>query len=132
MQPACGRGGVLPLGGRALHASHHFEGGEADPAFRTKLEIASGLVERSVAMGVPFRAVVADLFYGEDRGFKRSLEGLGVAYVLSLKKSHSWWYASGTIGALWKAALEAGWEGAEEPGEWMKVLRRFRDGHSEE
>ncbi len=56
-------------------------------------------------MGVPFRAVVADSFYGEDRGFKRSLGELGVAYVLSLKKSHCWWHMKGTIGARGKEAL---------------------------
>jgi SRSO17 transposase len=112
--------------------SHHFRGGKNDPAFRTKLKIASGLVEKAVERGIPFRAVVADSFYGEDRGFKRSLEGLGVAYVLSLKKSHSWWHAPGTIGALWEAALAAGWQGAEEPGGWEKVVRRFRDGHRED
>lgn len=121
-----------PLEVEPYTPKHHFEGGKTDPAFRTKLEIAEKLVERSVAMGVPFRAVVADSFYGEDRGFRRSLEGLGVAYVLSLKKSHSWWHAPGTIGALWEDALGAGWEGAEEPGRWRKVVRTFRDGHREE
>jgi SRSO17 transposase len=112
--------------------SHHFGGGKTDPAFRTKLKIACQLVEKAVGRGIPFRAVVADSFYGEDRGFKRSLERLGVAYVLSLKKSHSWWHAPGTIGALWEAALLAGWEDAEEPGEWKKVVRAFRDGHRED
>lgn len=112
--------------------SHHFRGGKNDPAFRTKLRIASELVERAVGRGLSFRAVVADSFYGEDRGFKRSLGELGVAYVLSLKKSHSWWHAPGTIGALWEAALAAGWEGAGEPGRWEKVVRRFRDGHRED
>ena len=112
--------------------SQHFGGGKTDPAFRTKLKIACQLVERAVERGIPFRAVVADSFYGEDRGFKRSLERLGVAYVLSLKKSHSWWHAPGTIGALWEAALLAGWEGAREPGGWKKVVRAFRDGHREE
>src|SRR5215212_4828295 len=111
--------------------AHHFHGGKNDPAFRTKLKIAEELVERAMGRKPPFRAVVADSFYGEDRGFKRSLGELGVGYVLSLKKSHSWWHAPGTTGALWEAALAAGWEGAEEPGEWEKVVRRFRDGHSE-
>jgi len=120
-----------PLEVEPYTPAHHFEGGKTDPAFRTKLKIAGQLVERSVAMGVPFRAVVADSFYGEDRGFKRSLEGLGVGYVLSLKKSHCWWHMEGTIGALWEAALAAGWEGAGEPGEWKKVMRTFRDGHRE-
>lgn len=112
--------------------SHHFRGGKNDPAFRTKLKIASELVEEAVERDIPCRAVVADSFYGEDRGFKRSLGELGVAYVLSLKKSHSWWHAPGTIGALWEAALAAGWEGEEEPGGWEKVVRRFRDGHRED
>src|ERR671921_1708952 len=121
-----------PLEVEPYTPKHHFKGGKTDPAFRTKLQIAGRLVERSVGMGVPFRAVVADSFYGEDRGFKRSLEGLGVAYVLSLKKSHSWWHAPGTIGALWEDALGAGWESAEEPGRWRKVVRTFRDGHRQE
>jgi SRSO17 transposase len=112
--------------------SHHFEGGKDDPLFRTKLKIAEELVEQAVEKGIPFRAVVADSFYGEDREFKRSLGKLGVGYVLALKKSHSWWHQEGTIGAPWQAAEVAGWRGAQEPGDWTKVVRRFRDGHQEE
>ena len=59
--------------------AHHFEGGKNDVQFRTKLKIASELVGRAVEREIPFRAVVADSFYGEDRGFKRSLGELGVA-----------------------------------------------------
>jgi SRSO17 transposase len=121
-----------PIAFEPYTPSHHFGGGKNDPALRTKLKIASELVEKAVGRGIPFRAVVADSFYGEDRGFKRSLGELGVAYVLSLKKSHSWWHAPGTIGALWEAALAAGWRGAEEPGGWEKLVRRFRDGHRED
>src|SRR5829696_4765369 len=120
-----------PLEVEPYTPAHHFGGGKSDPALRTKLKIAGELVEQAVGRGIAFRAVVADSFYGEDRGFKRSLGELGVAYVLSLKKSHSWWHAPGTIGALWDAALAAGWEGAEDPGRWTKAVRRFRDGHSE-
>ena len=112
--------------------SRYFRGGKNDPFFRTKLKMASELVGKAAGRGVPFRAVVADSFYGEDRGFKRALGELGVAYVLSLKKSHSWWHAPGTIGALWEAALVAGWEDAGEPGGWQKVARTFRDGHRED
>ena len=125
-------GTYYPLEVEPYTPAHHFGGAKDDPGFRTKLEIARQLVERSVQMGVPFRAVVADSFYGEDRGFRRSLEKSGVGYVLSLKKSHSWWYLEGTIGALWQAAEAAGWQGAEEPGDWTKVVRSFRDGHREE
>jgi hypothetical protein len=62
-----------------------------------------------------------------------SLVELGVRYVLSLKKkSHSWWHLEGTIGALWQAAEAAGWKDTQEPGDWTKVVRRFRNGHREE
>ena len=63
-----------PLEVEPYTPAHHFEGGKNDPKFRTKLKIACQLVECSVQMGVPFRAVVADSFYGEDRGFKHSHE----------------------------------------------------------
>src|SRR5215216_6258611 len=42
--------------------AHHFEGGEADPEFRTKLKIVSELVERAFYGGGPFRAVMVDGF----------------------------------------------------------------------
>ncbi|MDP9412134.1 MAG: IS701 family transposase [Actinomycetota bacterium] len=125
-------GAYYPLEVEPYTPAHHFGGGKNDPRFRTKLKIASELVEKAVGSGIPFRAVVADSFYGEDRGFKRSLGRLGVAYVLALKKSHSWWHAPDTIGALWEAALAAGWEDTEETGGWEKVVRRFRDGHRED
>jgi SRSO17 transposase len=43
--------------------AHHFEGGKADPEFRTKPQIALELVERALEMGLPFRAVVGDILY---------------------------------------------------------------------
>ena len=46
--------------------AHHFKGGKNDPKFRTKLKIARELVMQAVEEGIPFRAVVADSFYGED------------------------------------------------------------------
>jgi hypothetical protein len=124
-------GVYYPLAVEPYTPKHHFEGGKNDPRFRTKLKIAQELVERSVAEGVPFRAVVADSFYGEDEDFKHALSSLGVGYVLALKESHSWWHKEGQIGALWEAALAAGWKNAEEPGEWTTMIRTFRDGHRE-
>jgi hypothetical protein len=124
-------GVYYPLEVEPYTPAHHFEGAKNDPRFRTKLKIAQQLVERSVALGVPFRAVVADSFYGEDEDFKQALSTLGVGYVLALKESHSWWHMEGTIGALWEAALAGGWKNAEESGEWRRVVRTFRDGHQE-
>jgi SRSO17 transposase len=63
---------------------HHFQKGTSDPRFRTKLKIAQQLVERSIGTDVPFRAVVADSFYGEDEGFRQALSELGAGYVLRL------------------------------------------------
>lgn len=106
--------------------AHHFAGGKADPEFRTKLKIAAQLVEGALAEGMNFGAVVADSFYGEDDAFKRKLEELDVGYVLALKPSHAWWHRESEIGSPWEAALaasEASWEGAQKPGDWVKVLR---------
>jgi hypothetical protein len=112
--------------------AHHFEGGKEDPKFRTKLKIAKELVEQAVEEGLPFRAVVADSFYGEDEDLKWALRELKVGYVLALKPSHSWLHREGEeIGALWEAAEEAGWEDQNDPGQWVEVVRRFRDGHEQ-
>jgi len=120
-----------PLDYEPYTPKHHFALGKADPAFRTKLQIAGELVTKAVADGVPCRAVVADSFYGEDAGFRRRLHELQVGYVLALKPSHSWWHQEGTIGALWEAAAAAGWHDALHPGAWVNVVRTFRDGHTE-
>jgi SRSO17 transposase len=56
----------------------YFAKGKKDPAFRTKLKIAIELVKQAREQGIPFRAVVADNFYGEDRGLKRGLRELKV------------------------------------------------------
>ncbi len=55
-----------PINFEPYTPAHHFGGGKNDPKFRTKLKIAAQLVEQSVEEGIPFRAVVADSFYGED------------------------------------------------------------------
>ena len=60
------------------------------------------------------------------------LDELGAGYVLSLKRSHCWWHKEGDIGALWEAAEAAGWRGENEPGQWVKVVRVFQDGHQED
>ncbi|MCA1730851.1 MAG: transposase [Actinobacteria bacterium] len=77
--------------------AHHFEGGKNDPEFRTKLKIACQLVERSVAMGVLFRAVLADSFYGEDRGSSVLLRSWGSAT--------SWRSRSRFADGIWKEPL---------------------------
>jgi SRSO17 transposase len=108
--------------------AHHFEQGKRDPAFRTKLKVAVELVRRALQAGFTFRVVVADSFYGEDRGVRQGLRELKVGYVLALKPSHTWWHPIGSIGSLEEAAQAAGWKDADHPGQWINVVRTFRDG----
>lgn len=121
-----------PLEVEPYTPAHHFEGGKADPAFRTKPQIALELVDRAVRMGIPFRAVVADILYGEHRAFRRGLEKRRIPYVLAVKPSFSWYLPTGG-GRLTAQQLArgAGWDGEEEPGEWVALKRSFRDGHAE-
>jgi hypothetical protein len=112
--------------------AHHFEEGKADPKFRTKLQLAGELVDAALQAGVSFRAVVADCFYGEDERFKHHLRERGVGYVLALKPSHAWWHPIDTIGSLQEVAEAASWTDAEHPGDWVRVVRHFRDGHTED
>jgi hypothetical protein len=123
-----------PLAVEPYTPKHHFEGGTSDPRFRTKLKIASQLVEKAVERNIPFKAVVADSFYGEDEGFKRSLSELGVGYVVALKPSHAWWHKIDEIGSPFEAALASGeaWEDEHHPGDWVKLTRHFRDGHEQQ
>ena len=111
--------------------AHWFARGKADPAFRTKPQIAVTLVERAVAAHWPFRAVVADSFYGENATFRGGLERLKVGFVLALKPSHCWWHCDEDVGSLAEVAEAASWEGPERPGAWEPVVRTFRDGHAE-
>ncbi len=108
--------------------AHYFAKGKQDPAFRTKLVIARQLIERAIGDGMPFRAVVADSFYGEDRTLRRELRILGVPYVLALKPSHDWWHPEDVAGTLQEVAHEAGWVNAQQPGKWLQISRTFRDG----
>ena len=107
--------------------AHWFARGKADPAFRTKPQIALDLVTE---------AVVADCFSGEHAAFRRGLHRREIGYVLALKPSHAWRHPIGTSGSLW-AVADAGesganrWEDGEHPGAWTAVTRSFRDDHTE-
>jgi hypothetical protein len=108
-----------------------FEGGKANPGFRTKLKIALELVAQAKKRNIAFQAVVADSFYGEDRGFRKGLEDLKVGYVLALKPSFTWWHHVSEIGSLQGAAQVTTWQGPLQPGPWQAIERTFRDGHTE-
>jgi hypothetical protein len=107
-----------------------FEKGKSDPEFQTKPQIALKLVRDALELDVPFRAVVADSFYGEHRGFKDTLDELNAGYVMALKPSHCWWHRQGELGCVEEVALAHVWD-EEAPGDWVKLTRTFRDGHTE-
>ena len=110
---------------------HWFAQGTADPAFRTKPQIALELVDHARQEQWPFRAVVADCLYGDHHGFTRGLQQRGVPYVVAHKPSHAWWAPVEAIGAVWEVAAHGGWVSAEQPAAWVPVDRLFRDGHAE-
>ena len=102
-----------------------FEHGRTDPGFRTKLTIAIDLVQQAVVWKWPFKAVVADAFYGEDATVRENFLELGIGYVMALKPSHSWWHFQGKPGSLKEIAQ------LSTPNDWRAVERAFRDGHQE-
>lgn len=113
-------------------SASHFAKGKKDPQFRTKLQIAVQLVERALQEGFLFRAVVADSFYGEDRGVRSGLRQLKAPYVLALKPEHGWWHHESVAGTLQDVAREAGWVSAKQPGKWVRITRTFRDGSTQD
>jgi SRSO17 transposase len=120
-----------PLAVEPFTPQQHFPRGMADPAYRTKPQIALELVSQAVGDGLPFRAVVADSFYGENDGFRSGLAQKHLGYVLALRPSHAWWAPMGTVNSLQEAAQTAAWAGPDAPGDWQPVERTFRDGHAE-
>lgn len=123
-------GHYVPLDVAPYTPAAWFRDGKADKAFRTKPMLALLLVDQARARDWPFRAVVADSFYGEHGGFKRGLEQRDIGYVLALKPSHSWWHWEGTLGSVKEVAAAARWR-PKKPGAWVGLERHFRNGHCE-
>jgi hypothetical protein len=123
-------GVYYPLAVEPYTPKHWFAAGTADPAFRTKPQIALELVDQALAADWPFRVVVADSLYGENHSFTTGLAQRGVPFVVALKPSHGWWAPVEAVGAVWEVAAQGGWVSPEAPGDWIPVERHFRDGHT--
>jgi len=106
--------------------------GKADPALRTKPQLAVDRVARARARGVAFRAVVADSLYGENPTFEGALARARVPFVLAVRPSHGVWAPEEDPYTPPEAARAVPWASPEEPGGWTRVERRFRDGHTED
>jgi DDE superfamily endonuclease len=120
-----------PLDVRPYTPAERLPTGKADPAFRTKPRLAVELVDAALEAGVPFRAVVADCFYGENATFEGALSDAGLPYVLALKPSSGVWAPAEAVHTPEEAAQRLRWNGPEDPGDWTPIVRRFRDGHRE-
>jgi hypothetical protein len=105
--------------------------GRRDPGFRTKPQQAAELVAAARAAQIPFRAVVADCFYGDNDGFTEALGRAKVAYVLAVKPRKGAWAPADQVHTPQEAARQLAWTSPEQPGDWTPVTRRFRDGHVE-
>jgi SRSO17 transposase len=105
--------------------------GRTDPAFQTKPQLAAELVQAARQAGIGFRAVVADCFYGDNTGFTEALGRASVAYVLAVKPRKGVWAPADELHTPQEAARQLAWGGPQEPGDWTRVTRRFRDGHTE-
>jgi DDE superfamily endonuclease len=106
-------------------------GGERDPGFKTKPQLAVELVQAAQQAGVRFRAVVADCFYGDNPGFTQALTAAKVPFVLALKPRKGTWAPAEAAHTPVEAAGELAWHSPGRPGRWRRIQRRFRDGHTE-
>jgi hypothetical protein len=106
-------------------------GGERDPGFKTKPQLAVELVQEARQAGIRFQAVVADCFYGDNPGFTDALTATEVPFVLALKPRKGTWAPADQAHTPVQAARELGWRSPNRPGQWRRIQRRFRDGHTE-
>ena len=60
-------------------------------AFRTKPQLARGMLERAVESGVPFGWATGDEVYGNDRNLRLWLERRDVPHVLAIKSNEKLW-----------------------------------------
>jgi DDE superfamily endonuclease len=105
--------------------------GKRDLGVRTKPQLAVELVEAAQQAGIGFRAVVADCAYGDNPGFTQALGAAKVPFVLALKPRKGTWAPADAAHTPTEAAAELGWQGPRKPGQWRRIRRRFRDGHTE-
>jgi SRSO17 transposase len=121
----------FPLHVEPYEPAERLPKGKKDPAFHTKPQIGMALVDAALALGVPFRAVVADCTYGESPAFEGALWEAGLPYVVALKPSRGTWALEEDPHTPKEAAQAVPWKGPDDPGEWVAGERRFRDGHTE-
>jgi hypothetical protein len=107
-----------PLHAQPYTPASHFPRKQADPGFRTKLQIAADLIAEAIAAGVTCRAVVADSFYGEHDDLRGALRQSGLGFVMALKPSRGTWQYGAEAYTPKDAARAVAWGGPDDPGGW--------------
>jgi hypothetical protein len=120
-----------PLHVKAYTPAEQLPLGKQDADFHKKAEIALALIDAALDAGIEFRAIVADAFYGEDRGLQKSLLASMLPYVLAIKPSRAIRAPEEENHTPSEFALDLHWAGPAQPGDWQLVIRQFRDGHEE-
>ena len=96
-----------------------------DHAFRTKAQIALALLEQAQTAGIPFSAIVADCFYGDNNALEKALLERRLPHVLACRGALSRGRAAAEADHSFADAAQALLLRA-----WQPVMRRFRDGHA--
>jgi hypothetical protein len=134
------RGGDQPVGGRALllaaasgayTPASRLAKGKRDPGFRTKPKLAAELVAAAQQAKIPFRAVVVDCLDGDNTGLVEALGRAGVAFVLALKPARAPGRQPRPPTPQSRPPTSSAGCGPRTPGQWRRVTRRFRDGHTQ-
>ncbi len=120
-----------PLHAEPYTPASHFAKKQADPGFRTKLQIVADLIGKAQTAGVVCRAVVADSFYGDHDPLRGLLSRSGLGFVMALKPSRGTWQYGADAYTPKDAARIMPWGGPDDRGGWRPVTRRFQDGHTE-
>jgi hypothetical protein len=102
-----------------------FAAGAKDPRFRTKPQIAIALIEQARAAGIPFRAIVADCFYGDNIELEGLLRQRRIPYVLAHRSTWGGWAPAEEAHSFAEAVQDL------PRAAWQRVKRRFHDGHHE-
>ena len=62
--------------------------------YKTKIELASEIIEELVDFGFKIELVLADSLYGESSSFIRTLDKFQLTWILSIRNNHGVWMAS--------------------------------------
>ena len=119
-----------PVHARPYTPAHHFPQGKKDSGFQSKLQIAVALAAQAKAAGLVFRAVAADCAYGDHDSFRADLHAAGLAFVMALKPRHGTWSYGTDAYTPVDAAHALTCTDADHAGDWTRIERTFRDGHT--